>query len=146
MCRAGIKKVFASLALYGLIASAQPAKPASQPPDVVRDFYRWYLQAIAKSKDPATKDRAGLKNYVSADCIAMIDRKMKSPDGLDADYFLQAQDFEDNWISNISVKETARTATTATMAVVLGKSPSEQKLTVRLRNEKGVWKIVAVTP
>ena len=136
------------LAAWGSIVSAQPAKPVTvEPAEVTRQFYRWYLQSLAKDRDPVTKDRATLRTYVSAACIAEIDRLIKSPDGLEADYFIQAQDFQDDWANNISVKETARNAATASELVTLGpKGPSQQKVKVELKNEKGSWKISSVAP
>jgi len=118
---------------------------AAEPSAVTRQFYHWYLESLAKDREPFTKGLPTLKTYVSAALIAEIDRKSKSPDGLDEDYFLKAQAYLDPWIDNISVTETSRSATAAVEAVTLGgKGLEQRKLTVRLRNEKGSWKITAV--
>jgi hypothetical protein len=84
---------------------------------------------------------------VSATLIQEIDRQSKSPDGLEVDYFLQTQDYLDEWKGHISVLQTARKGTDATVVVTFGlKGATTYKLTARLRNESSFWKITKVEP
>jgi len=127
-------------------ASAQPgpAKPV-QPTEVARQFYDWYLRALDQNKEPLTQDPNGIRKYVAASFLADINRRMKSPDGLDADPFLQAQDFPEDWKDHVSVTQRRNTGVLASTIVTLGtRAASLNKLTVDLRKEAGIWKIVKV--
>lgn len=139
----------AGIALIAQSVSALAAQAASpkvvQPSEVVHEFYRWYLQSLAQDRDPVTQDRATLKKYVAKPLIDEIERRMKSPDGLDADYFLQAQDYLDEWKSNISVSQLANNGTVATVVLTLGaKGSAAYRLKVTLRKEADSWKIAKV--
>jgi ABC-type transporter MlaC component len=124
------------------VGLAQPK--AARARETVTSFYEAYLQALAQNRDPFTQDKAFVKRYVAASLIAEIDKQIKSPDGLEADYFLQAQDFLDEWKGHISVAEAAGAvkAGVAVTVVTLGtKASSEYRLKVRLKKETGGWKI-----
>jgi len=128
-------------------SAAQPPRStakSSAPADVVHKFYEWYLQSLANHRDPMTQDRANIKTYVSAALIREIDRLSKTEDGLDADYFLKAQDFEDNWKTNIVVTPAKAQAGESAFVVLLGKGAEARKLMVHLRNEASSWKISKV--
>ena len=104
----------------------------------VASFYEAYLQALAQNRDPFTQDRAFVKRYVAASLIEEIDQQIKSPDGLEADYFTQAQDFLDEWKGHISVAEAAGAVKpgVAVTVVTLGtKATSEYRLKVTLKKE-----------
>jgi hypothetical protein len=112
--------------------------------ETVATFYEAYLQALAQNRDPFTQDKAFVKRYVAASLIEEIDKQIKSPDGLEADYFLQTQDFMDEWKGHISVSEAAGVvkAGVAVTVVTLGtKATAEYRLKVTLKKETEVWKI-----
>src|SRR5262249_28319473 len=54
-------------------------------------FYHWYVAELAGHRDPLHDDRGKMESYVSKVLLQEIDRRVNSPDGLDADYFTQAQ-------------------------------------------------------
>ncbi len=88
-----------------------------------------------------------LKKYVTAGLLSQIERRMKSSEGLSLDYFLQAQDWLEDWEGNIATTKTAVTNTIATTVVILGATEeSRHKLTVSLRLESGAWRITSVRP
>ncbi len=71
-------------------------------------------------------DRPTLQRYVAPALIPAIGRKIASPDGLDADDFLQAQDYVDAWESNIAVREPRIAHGSATVVVLLGAPDGER--------------------
>jgi hypothetical protein len=66
----------------------------------------------------------------------------KGPDGLDGDYFVDAQDFDNLWAKNISVSKVEIRGTKATSEVLLEGSPGmRRQLKLSLINAGDVWKI-----
>jgi ABC-type transporter MlaC component len=138
--------VVALVALLGSAANAQPT-PAKvmTARETVSSFYDSYLQLLEKNRDPFTQDTAFMKQYVAASLLAEIGRRLKSPDGMEEDYFIQAQDYLDEWKGHISVAEVESKGTTAVTVMTLGlKTKGEYRLRVTLRKEAGAWKIVKV--
>ena len=112
------------------------------PEGVIHRFYQWYVQALIGNRDPFTKGRAELKRYASERLLKEIDRVRKGPDGLDGDYFLDAQDFDKEWGKNISVSKMVVTGDRATATVELqSREMGPRKLHVVLVRENGVWKL-----
>lgn len=102
-------------------AAASRSQAADQSPDkAAHDFYAWYLGQLAKNADPISLKAPQLKDYVSAALLAEIDRKMKSADGMDADYFLKTQDYLDGWLANVAVAPAKVAGQSATVLVTLG--------------------------
>src|SRR4051812_17985093 len=84
---------------------AQPPQPKPVPPAAVtEEFYRWYLRALLTNRDPIKNETVILKKYVAAPLLADVNRRLKAGE-LDADYFLQAQDFLDEWQNNMTVAQ-----------------------------------------
>jgi hypothetical protein len=121
----------------------QEAAIATAKPDVAAaTFYEWYLNELAQNHDPLSGDKKCLVPYVSAPLLRQITRMMHSPDGMEADYFIQAQDYLDGWLHHVSTSDTKVQAGVATTVVTLGEKPQEQyRLSVTLAKEAGVWKI-----
>jgi hypothetical protein len=132
-------------------AAQSSAAPAAQPQTgeittAVTDFYRWYLGAFAKDQVPIKTDRARMEAHVTKELLQQIDKKMKSPDGLDADYFLKAQDYMDDWSSNIALSRIRVNGDAATATLTLGATKeSKHLLALRLVHEGDTWKISRVS-
>jgi hypothetical protein len=124
-------------------AVGQEAASATVKPDVAAAaFYKWYLNQLEENHDPLRGDQKSLVPYVSASLLREITLKMQSPDGMDADYFIQAQDYLDDWLEHISTSDTRVQAGVATTVVSLGERPERRyRLSVTLVKEAGVWKI-----
>lgn len=104
-------------------------------------FYSWYLQTFSEDQDPIT-DVPEMKKYVSDSLIAKIKKQMASPDGLEEDYFLKAQDYMDEWLTQIKVSEPQIQGSSAKEQVTLGSTPdTTQIVDVRMIKDKGCWKI-----
>ncbi|HXC96737.1 MAG TPA: DUF3828 domain-containing protein [Edaphobacter sp.] len=133
---------FLFLALGGAkLLVADPA-PAAKPGVVAAEFYKWYLHELEQNHDPISKNERSLSPYVSASLLRELKRMMQSPNGIGADYFLQAQDYLDDWPTHISVGDTKIQSGIATTVVTLGESPANPyRLAVTLQQEGGSWKI-----
>ena len=131
------------LGLNCLPGFSQAASATAQPPEaVIQEFYKWYLRALNQNGEPLTKGRATLKKYVTLRFIREIDRALKGPDGLDADVFLEAQDFDKDWGKNIKVANVVtRYSTTTALVTLNGKDIPNHKLSLTLKQEGGAWKI-----
>src|SRR5580704_8317338 len=121
----------------------QEATTATVKPDVAASvFYNWYLNELDEHRDPLSGDQKTLVPYVTASLLHEITRTMESPGGIDADYFIQAQDYLDDWVQHISTSDTRLQPGFATTIVTLGGRPKAQyRLSVTLQKESGVWKI-----
>lgn len=112
------------------------------PDATVSKFYNWYLHLLATDHDPLRDDRPKLSEYVSKALIQEITQRMNSADGLDADYFIQAQDYLDDWENNISVTKPEINGNTAVLVVTLGATEeSRYRLRLTLKKESNIWKI-----
>jgi hypothetical protein len=108
-------------------------------------FYHWYLEALAKSRDPLHDDRAKIEVYVSKGLLREIDRLSKSAEGLDEDYFIRAQDYLEDWANNIVVSDVQIKDRTASATVTLGATKeSRHPLALNLIKEGDAWKITKV--
>ena len=137
-----MKLVFTAMLLVSAAALAQPA--VLEPEQAAEAFYRWYLAQVTQSREPLLDDRAKLRTYVAAPTVASIVRRMNSADGLDTDYFLQAQDIQDSWKGQVKAERISKTQLVAETFVTLGEGQTHHVLNVQLRKEKGVWKISRV--
>ena len=80
--------------------------------------------------------------YVSPSLLRELKRIMQSPNGMETDYFLQAQDYLEDWPTRISISDTKVQSGIATTVVTLGENPAAPyRLTVTLQQEAGGWKI-----
>lgn len=123
----------------------RPGAPPSSPEAVIRNFYKWYVQSLNQDAEPLEKQRTILRKYVTERLIREIDKIMKGPDGLDADPFLDAQDWDKDWGKNIFVSSMVSSKGIATAQVTLsGNLMPNHKLRVTLKQEKDVWKIDSV--
>lgn len=142
-----MKRFLAFIALVGAIAlclpaQAEPAKASTATPEEnIRSFYKWYVTALVANRDPM-KQRAEMKRFVTDRLLKEIEKKTKSAEGLGSDYFLDAQDFDDQWAKKISVSNVNVQGAKASAHVLLDGAPGmRKKLVVQLLNDAGAWKI-----
>jgi len=109
----------------------------------VRSFYAFWVRGTKSSHDPL-KNRAMVRAYSSQ----RLARWLYSPAYLeyDADYFLQAQDFDNDW-DQARVADVRVQGNTASATATLGhpkpasKGIGERRLRLHLVSEGGQWKI-----
>ena len=125
-----------------LIAEQVPAaESAATPEDCIRNFYRWYVTNLVASRDPM-KQRGEIRRYATERLLKEIDKMVKGPDGLDGDYFVDAQDFDPQWARNISISDVQNHGDKSTALVHLNGSKGMRKtLFVHLAKEGGTWKV-----
>lgn len=113
-----------------------------QPPDaVVQSFYKWYIHALNQNSDPFYKQRKTTRKYVSRRLVKEIDNMVKGPDGLNGDYFLDAQDWDKEWEDNIVIVKTSVDKGKAEVELSLKGPNMGRTLKIRLVEESGSWKI-----
>jgi hypothetical protein len=122
------------------------AQTSMTPEATVRRFYEWYLHALNQDEEPLEKHQAEMSKFVTQRLMTSLNRALKRPEGIDADFFIDAQDWDPTWEKNISVSIAGIQGTRATVSVTLkgGESFGNRKLRVGLRKEGGVWKIDSV--
>jgi len=122
--------------------AAEPAKTAgATPEESIRGFYSWYVTALVANRDPL-KQRAEMKRFATDRLLKEIDKMKKGPEGLNGDYFLDAQDFDEQWAKKISVSNVKIEGAKAAAHVLLdGPEGMRKKLLVQLVNDAGGWKI-----
>jgi Protein of unknown function (DUF3828) len=126
--------------------SSALAQPTATPEGTVQRFYAWYLHALNQNQEPLEKHQTELSKYVTQRLMKSLNRALKRPDGIDADFFIDAQDFDEAWEKNISTSKAAIQGERATVNLTLKGGPAfgNRKLKVGLRKESGVWKIDSV--
>lgn len=126
------------------LADQTPSR-LTTPQQILIEFYQWYISEFNKNHQPFVENRARINQYVAKSLVKTIDRQIKSPDGLSEDYFVQAQDDQDDWATNIAVSNIRNQGGDLTAIVTLGATPETlRRLAVRMRVEDGRWKITAV--
>jgi hypothetical protein len=136
------------VAAASVLGESQPASaPAAQigPTEVLRTFYHWYLEELTNDRNPMHDDRNTMETYVSKALLAEIRRRSEGPDGLDEDYFLKAQDYLEDWESNVRVSDVHVEGNSATAVVTLGATKeSQHPLALNLTRDGTSWKISKV--
>jgi len=134
--------VLAFIIAFGFSSATRAAEPSTaNPSDAVRGFYRWYVTALVANKQPM-ENRKEIKRFVTERLLSEIEKMKKGPDGLDGDYFLDAQDFDNLWAKNITVSDLKVSGKNASAEVLLaGKGEMRRKLKVNLVSDGTAWKI-----
>lgn len=130
----------------GMAETAPSATHMLTPAATARNFYAWYVGAINDDK-VAVNDTVRYPRFVTRTLRDKVRRLMNAPDGLDADYYIQAQDYDDDWATQIEATALpSPVAGKARVAVRLGaKSATPHRLIVDLTLEGGAWKIAEIT-
>ncbi|MGI8639032.1 MAG: DUF3828 domain-containing protein [Pyrinomonadaceae bacterium] len=131
------------LALF-VFAGATSAQSADTPEQSARNFYKWYLREMNNQGNPTDQKQKMLKS-VSKRLGKWIYSPVYQEYG--ADYFIDAQDFDENW--DVMTSKAVIKGSTATLKVFLAppkgkKSNFNQTLALKLIKENGAWKIDSV--
>jgi hypothetical protein len=130
-----------SLVAVAAVSPAQAAEMNATPETCIRNFYHWYVTNLVANRDPM-KQRAEIKQYATNRLLKEIDKMTKGPEGLDGDYFTDAQDFDSLWAKNIVISDVKTTGDKSDAHVVLdGSKGMRKKLIVHLVKESGSWKV-----
>jgi hypothetical protein len=124
-------------------SAAEPAKSlSSNPAETIRGFYHWYVTELIANRDPMS-NRKELKQFATARLLNELGKMKRGPEGLNGDYFVDAQDFDNQWAKKISVSNVQINDKNATAEVMLkGATPDmNRRLKVNLVLEAGTWKV-----
>ena len=140
---------FCAAALFvitaGILALA-PAKAAAQssPEDTLTGFYKWYLHELSLERYPRPTTPK-----VNAVISTRLKKWFRSKAGKewDADYFIDAQDWDPKWETHIKTTKAVKNGSNADISVILGpevkavNSMSPHTLRIKMVKEAGGWKI-----
>ena len=136
-----MKRIVALLIVAVAFATARAAEPTATPEDCIRGFYHWYVTNLVANRDPM-KQRNEMRRYATERLLKEISKMKTGPDGLDGDYFVDAQDFDPLWAKNISVSGVRTTGDRSHARVILdGAKGMRKNLVVDLVKEEGTWKV-----
>lgn len=125
--------------------AAEKYKCSETPTTVTKNFYTWYMKSIDAEKHPLTDDVDGIKKFITNKLFIKLNKELSSPEGMSEDYFMKAQDYDNDWITKIKVTTESYTNMIAKEVVVLGNTKDTiQTLKVNLKPVDGCWKINAV--
>ena len=136
-----MKRIVALLIVAAAIVTSQAAEPVGTPEDCIRGFYNWYVTNLVANRDPM-KQRKEIRRYATERLLKEIDKMVKGPEGLNGDYFTDAQDFDPLWAKNISISAVQTKGDKSNAHVLLkGSQGMQKKLIVYLVKELGTWKV-----
>jgi hypothetical protein len=136
-----MKRIVALLIVAAAFATGRAAESAATPEDCIRGFYKWYVTNLVANRDPM-KQRKEIRRYATERLLNEISKMKTGPDGLDGDYFTDAQDFDPLWAKNISLSAVKISGDKCNAHVVLdGAKGMRKKLVVDLVKEAGTWKV-----
>ena len=139
-----MKRIPVLLAFFLALAVSLPvlaAENTATPEDCIRNFYHWYVTNLVANRDPM-KQRKEIRRFASERLLRQIEKMAKGPDGLDGDYFVDAQDFDPLWAKNITISDVQIRGDQSSAHVLLdGAKGMRKKLVVHLVKESGTWKV-----
>src|SRR3954471_12896864 len=99
-----MKRILTLLSVVIVIVAGQvrAAGAAGTPEDCIRNFYHWYVTNLVANRDPM-KQRTELRRYATERLLKELGKMKMGPEGLNGDYFTDAQDFDPLWARNISI-------------------------------------------
>src|SRR3954467_2869907 len=86
----------------GALLTSQAAESGATPEGCIRGFYQWYVTNLVANRDPM-KQRTELRRFATERLLKELSKMKMGPEGLDGDYFTDAQDFDPLWARNISI-------------------------------------------
>jgi hypothetical protein len=127
------------LAIFPTVSSAQ-----ATPEATLTAFYKWYLHELVAEHYP---EHTSPK--VSAISSARLKKWFKTKAGRewDADYFIDAQDWDPKWETHIKATPAVIKGNNADLRIILGpevkavNSMSPHTLRIKMVKENGAWKI-----
>lgn len=141
-------KIFSTALFLFFIGSvgASVAKAAETPEQTTKTFYQWYVKELKREGGNPIDNKQMLAKYATKRLIKQINA-WRAAEEYDADYFINAQDFDESW--QVSTGKAIVKGNTATLKVSLKSTKPKnqgfsQNLTVKLVKEAGEWKIDTV--
>lgn len=134
-----IKKILLAIGISTISIQSFAGSCPATPSETAKKFYFDYLTSYMEGKNPI-KDKH-VQEYSSTRLIVTVNKLKYSGE----DYVLKAQDYFDEWVSNINVKEIKTEDNSSHVLVTLGNSEDNyQKLNVELVKNEKCWKVDSV--
>ena len=136
-------KVSAAKKAKAIPVYALPVAPnLKKVAETTKDFYAWYMDNLNAGIYPMESNRDGMKKYVTARLVNEVRYMTKGPDGLNGDYFVDAQEWDPKWEENVRVSKSMFEEGVVHEDVVLdGPKNPNHKIKVTMALEKNAWKI-----
>jgi hypothetical protein len=145
-----ITKIFLGFFFFLLVlgsANLTSAQASQTPEQVAAEFYKWYLSELNRDRDPRTQAKQKVLKYLSRRAGKWL--YSIPPGEYGADYFIDAQDFDEEWAETVSVSKATIKGNTASLTVTLGVYKDGRKyqgigkhvLRLKMVREGGLWKI-----
>lgn len=139
-------KIAVLLVFIGSFGAAA-AQTATAPEQAAKNFYEWYLRELNKEGGSPVEQKTTISKYVSKRLLREVYAQLDAGE-YDADYFINAQDFNEKW--QVTTTKSAVKGKTATLKVLLAaprakKGDWKQSLSLTMIQENGVWKIDRVS-
>ncbi|HLM59576.1 MAG TPA: DUF3828 domain-containing protein [Pyrinomonadaceae bacterium] len=131
--------------MFALVVSGSLLFPAGMraqtdsPETVIKTFYNGYVRPSGKNAEPLGKN-SPLRKYLSAQLTAKKIKAFEREN--EADYFVQSQEWSDEWENKFTVSKAVIKGGTATVFVTFPQDYPRVKVT--LKKEAGAWKIYQV--
>ncbi len=118
--------------------------------DMAKNFYVWYMDKLNTTDGfSLIGQKSDAEVVLTGNLLKMLQKADKQEGGLGMDYFLQAQDWGDDW-GNVAVLSTKTDGSKAVCTVQLGtgkkgkEGMAAQKLSVTVIDKKAGWRIEKV--
>ncbi|HII1671958.1 TPA: DUF3828 domain-containing protein [Salmonella enterica] len=137
-----------ALLIASTCATAGTDSAASlQPEKAALAFNKWYMQQINSEKYPIT-DGYQIDKYVTSDTMKKL-RKAQDPKYADemyydADFFIKAQDWDDDWVTDVTVISSDYDPVCLNVWVAFGKQQKHIVVDCMVK-EGDSWMIQSVT-
>lgn len=136
------------LLLTFLIVAALHGSAGAQargPDAVAKDFYRWYLTELNLERNPIRQNKTRMLEFISPRLGRWVYSTAYSEYG--ADYFIDAQDWDQTWVNGISATRPVIKGNVATLRILLEPPKGvfsgfgRRTLPIKLVKDGGEWKI-----
>ncbi|MCD9186104.1 MAG: YbjP/YqhG family protein [Pyrinomonadaceae bacterium] len=143
----GFYKYIGFTFLLAVLLCGNAFAQSSSPEATAKEFYKWYLTELNASREPRDQ-KAEMTKYVSKRLYKWMSSKAYEEYG--ADYIIDGQDYNEDWVKGITTTKAVVKGNTATFKIMLtppkGSENSTWKhtLSLKLVKENGTWKIDSV--
>jgi Protein of unknown function (DUF3828) len=115
------------------------AQELTNPEDVARGFYSWYLHQLSRENAEPLKQKTTALKYLTPQLYANAPRLIRR---MDADIFICAQDWDQGWEKNFTVSTPQIKNNTATATVTLPSGDTDKiRINLTLIKTAPGWRI-----
>lgn len=139
-----MKKILLALMLFTPLSFADSNVKGAET--AALNFNKWYVGQLMQDKSPLT-DYSALSKYVTSDTISALKKlysgNSNDVDVPDADMFIKAQDYENDW-NQVNVISSDFDPVCTNVYISFG-AKKEHVVADCMKNKTGTWKVSSVT-